>query len=250
MLTVGQVAAEFGVTVRTLHHYDEVGLLEPAERSPAGYRLYTDDDLTRLRQVVAYRRLGFSLEEVAAVLAADSDVLSHLHRQRDAVRQRRHDLDALAHALDRALEAEVNGYQISKDEQREIFGESFSDEYAEEAEARWGESAVWAQSRSRTKHYTKEQWQQVKDETDQINGAFIVLMASGASADSPEAMDVAERARLQIHRWFYDCSPAMHDSLANLYVTDPRFTATYEDQAHGLARYVHDAIKANGARQG
>ncbi len=60
MLTVGQVAADFGVTVRTLHHFDEVGLLEPSERSHAGYRLYTDDDLTRLRQIVAYRRLGFS----------------------------------------------------------------------------------------------------------------------------------------------------------------------------------------------
>ena len=148
------------------------------------------------------------------------------------------------------MEAEVNGYQITKEEQREIFGKSFSDEYAEEAQERWGQSEAWAQSRSRTKHYTKEQWQQVKDDTDRINGAFIVLMASGASAGSSEAMDVAEQARLQIHEWFYDCSPQMHDHLADLYVTDARFTSTYEDQAPGLARYVHDAIKANGVRQG
>ena len=71
LLTVGQVAERFDVTVRTLHHYDEIGLLEPTERSNAGYRLYTDHDLTRLQHVVVYRRLGFALEEIAALLDAD-----------------------------------------------------------------------------------------------------------------------------------------------------------------------------------
>ncbi len=248
MLTVGQVAAEFGVTVRTLHHYDEVGLLEPSERSHAGYRLYTDDDLTRLRQIVAYRRLGLSLDEVATVLASEADVLSHLRRQRDAVSQRLGELDSLAHALDRAMEAEMNGYQITKEEQREIFGEAFSDEYADEAQERWGDTDMWAQSQSRTKRYTKEQWQQVKAETDEINRAFVALLTSGEPATGEAAMDVAERARMQIHQWFYDCGPQMHDNLAEMYLSDPRFTATYEDQAVGLAQFVHDAIKANGAR--
>ena len=78
-LTVGQVAETFGVTVRTLHHYDEVGLLRPSRRSAAGYRLYTGDDLVRLQHVVVYRRLGFSLEEVALLLDdPDADVAAHL----------------------------------------------------------------------------------------------------------------------------------------------------------------------------
>ncbi len=248
MLTVGQVAAEFGVTVRTLHHYDGVGLLEPSERSPAGYRLYTDDDLTRLRQVVGYRRLGFSLDEVSTILASESEVLGHLQRQRAAVSRRLQELGLLADALDQAMEAEVNGYQITKDEQREIFGESFSDEYAEEAQVRWGETDMWAQSQSRTKRYTKEQWAQVKTETDEINGAFVALLTAGEPATGRAAMDVAERARMQIHQWFYDCSPQMHDNLADMYLSDPRFSGTYEDQASGLAQFVHDAIKANGAR--
>ncbi len=146
------------------------------------------------------------------------------------------------------MEAEVSGYQITKEEQREIFGEGFSDEYADEAKARWGESDMWAQSRSRTKRYTKQQWQQVKAETDEINGAFIGLLTSGEPATGQAAMDVAERARMQIHQWFYDCGPQMHDNLAQMYLSDPGFTATYEDQAVGLARFVHDAIQANGAR--
>ena len=86
--TVGQVAHDFDVTVRTLHHYDEVGLLTPSERSLAGYRLYTESDLERLATVVVYRRLGFSLDDIADLLTGDGDVAGHLRRQRAAVMSR------------------------------------------------------------------------------------------------------------------------------------------------------------------
>ena len=86
--TVGRVAEVFGVTVRTLHHYDEIGLLVPSERSAAGYRLYTEADLTRLQQVVVYRRLELPLDEIAVLLQDDADPVSHLRRQRDAVTTR------------------------------------------------------------------------------------------------------------------------------------------------------------------
>src|SRR6476659_7700741 len=93
--TVGQVAELFGVTVRTLHHYDEIGLLVPSERSRAGYRLYTDGDLARLQQVVVYRRLEMPLEEIATLLDGGEDAADHLRRQRDAVRQRLDELTDL-----------------------------------------------------------------------------------------------------------------------------------------------------------
>lgn len=147
------------------------------------------------------------------------------------------------------MEAEVNGYQISKDEQRELFGEAFSDEYAAEAQERWGDSDAWAQSQQRTKSYTKEQWQQVKTEMDEVNDAYAGLLTSGAAASDVAAMDVAERTRQHMTQWFYDCSPQMHVSLAQMYVADPRFTKTYEDHTSGLAQFVHDAIIANSARQ-
>jgi DNA-binding transcriptional MerR regulator len=250
MLTVGQVAREFGVTVRTLHHYDEVGLLSPSQRSPSGYRLYTESDVLRLRHVVAYRRLGFSLDDVSAVLEADADPVSHLRRQREAVSQRIGELSSLAEALDRAMEAEMNGYQITKEEQREIFGEAFSDEYAAEAQERWGDTDAWAQSAQRTKHYSKEQWQQVKVEMDEINDAFAALLRSGEPATGAAAMDVAEQARQHITTRFYDCPPKMHADIAQMYVDDPRFRANYESHTTGLARFVRDAVQANSERQG
>ena len=144
-LTVGQVAERFGVTVRTLHHYDDVGLLRPSERSAGGYRLYTEDDLLRLRHVVVYRRLGFPLERIEELLAAaDPDsVLVHLRRQRESVLARQAELADLVTAIDRALEKDMTGIDLTPEERRELFGDGFSDEYAAEAGHRWGDAGKW-----------------------------------------------------------------------------------------------------------
>jgi len=248
-LTVGQVAEQSGVTVRTLHHYDQIGLLVPSERTPAGYRLYTVGDLARLQNVVVYRRLGFPLEEIALLLDEPSvDVSEHLRRQRAAVLSRLDEMQDLVTAIDRALEKEMSGNKLTRQEQREMFGDGFSDEYAEEAEQRWGETEAWKQSQSRTSTYTKADWAQVKAEMDATNAAFASAMADGEPATSERAMDAAEQARLHIHTRFYDLTPELHRNLADMYVADPRFTRTYEDIAPGLAQYIRDAIHANADR--
>ncbi|MGO0576500.1 MerR family transcriptional regulator [Ornithinimicrobium panacihumi] len=252
LLTVGQVADEIGVTVRTLHHYDEIGLVEPSERSYAGYRLYTQADLERLQHVVVYRRLGFGLEEIAAILDGSGGLttVEHLRRQRHTITDRVAELQQLVAAIDRALESEMSDqrYQISGAEMKEIFGGAFEDSYQDEAEQRWGDTDAWKESASRTKGYTKEQWQQVKDEQDELNARYVRAMQSGVPADSTEAMDLAEEGRQQICRWFYDCPRGMHANIAEMYVSDPRFTKTYEDIAPGLAQYVRDAVVANASR--
>lgn len=249
--TVGQVAERSGVTVRTLHHYDEIGLLRPSRRSAAGYRLYTGDDLVRLQHVVVYRRLGFSLEEVALLLDdPDADVAAHLRRQRAEVMSRLDELAELVTAIDRALEAEVSGIQLTPDEQRELFGEGFKEEYQQEAQERWGDTEAWRQSQQRTARYTKADWEAVKAEMDDVNARFVAALQAGEPADGERAMDVAEDHRQHMARWFFDCSPQFHACISQMYVDDERFTRTYEDQATGLARFVRDAIHANAARQG
>ena len=251
VLTVGQVAESLGVTVRTLHHYDEIGLVVPSARSRAGYRLYTEEDLRRLQHVVVYRRLGLPLEEIGTILAAGAGsdtVAAHLRRQRDAVAEQVAGLGRLLTAIDKALEAEMNGYRITREEQRELFGDHFDESYAQEAQERWGGTEAWAQSQQRLRSYDKEQWQQIKDEGEQINARYVRLMQDGVPADSEQAMEVAEAARQQICTWFYDCPRSMHAGIAEMYVADPRFTKTYEDIAPGLAQYVRDAVVANAAR--
>lgn len=252
-LTVGQVAERLGVTVRTLHHYDEIGLVVPSDRTAAGYRLYGDEDITRLQQVVVYRRLGFALEEIAALLedeeaADDSAVIGHLRRQRAAVMSRLDEMHDLVTAIDRALEKEMSGTKLTKDEQKDLFGDNFSDDYADEAEQRWGGTEAWKQSQGRTSEYTKADWVEVKAEMDANNAAFVSAMTDGEPATSERAMDVAEQHRMHIHNRFYDLAPEFHRGLGDMYLVDPRYTKMYEDIAPGLAQFVRDAIHANADR--
>lgn len=243
---VGEVAAMLGVTVRTLHHYDEIGLVSPSERSPAGYRRYTDADLTRLSQVVVYRRLQLPLEQIRRLLGGDDDVATHLRRQRAAVMTRLDELRELVVAIDEALERTMSSEPLSTQERKALFGDSFEDWQAE-AKQRWGDSHAWRQSAARTSTFTQADWQSVKDAGEAIDARFAAAFDAGEPATGEVAMAAAERHRAGVER-FYDCPPDVHRALADMYLTDHRFTRHYEDVRVGLAQYVHDAIHANADR--
>jgi DNA-binding transcriptional MerR regulator len=237
------------VTVRTLHHYDEIGLVRP-HRTASGYRIYTADDLERLRHVVVYRRLGFPLEGIGPLLDDPRvDVAEHLRRQRAAVMSRLDEMRDLVAAIDRALETTMNGNALTPAAQRELFGDGFSEEYAREAEERWGDTDAYRQSQERTRRYTKDDWRRIVAEGEEVTERLAALKRAGTPPDSTEAMDAAEAHRAQIDRWFYDVGYPMHRGLADMYLADPRFTKTYDDREPGLAQYVHDAIHANADRQ-
>jgi MerR family transcriptional regulator, thiopeptide resistance regulator len=250
-VNVGEVAALAGVTVRTLHHYDRIGLLSPSERTAAGYRRYTPADLDRLHQVLVYRELGFPLEEVATLLDdPDADPEAHLRRQHRLLRERIERTQAMVAAVEKEMEARSMGISLTPEEKFELFGENYSEDYEREAEERWGDTEAWAQSQRRTAAYTKQDWTRIKEESDDVERRLAEAMQAGAPADSEPAMDAAEAHRQHISRWFYDCPPAMHAGLGRMYVEDERFTAHYEQRAPGLAEYVSTAVHANAARQG
>jgi DNA-binding transcriptional MerR regulator len=238
-----------GVTVRTLHHYDRIGLLSPSGRSASGYRLYAPDDLDRLHQVLLYRELGFSLEDVAALLD-DADPVEHLRRQHRLLRERLERTQAMVAAVEKEMEARAMGMSLTPEEKFEVFGEFDPDQYEEEVQERWGETDAYAQSKRRTSSYSKEDWLRIKAEGEDVEARFAAALAAGVPADSEQAMDIAEEHRQQISRNFYDCPPEMHAGLGRMYVEDERFTAHYEQRAAGLAQYVSDAVQANAARQG
>lgn len=244
-LTVGEVAQRFGVTIRTLHHYDDIGLLTPSRRGASGYRLYTSADLTRLSQIIVYRRLEMSLDEIAAVLD-EGDEISHLRRQRERVMSRLDELTDLVGAIDQALEKAMTNTPMTDDDMRELFGDSF-DDYQAEAEQKWGETAEWKESQRRAKSYGKDDWVRIKAEGEAVEKAFADAFRAGLPADSEEAMNAAEQHRLHVNRWFYDCPPDFHRNLGDMYVSDPRYVATYDESfgLPGLARYCRDAIHAN-----
>jgi len=248
-MTVGQVARLAHVSVRTLHHYDDVGVLSPSARSDAGYRLYTDADLDRLQQVLLFRELGFSLEEIAEALGdPEFDRRDALIEQRALLANRMRATEAMLALIDKTLMALEGGIRMDKEEMFEVFGDFDPTEYEEEVEERWGHTDAYKESARRTARYTKEDWARHKAESERVNAEVASLMDAGVPAEDPRAMDAAEAARLLIDTWFYPCSHEMHVGLAEMYIADPRFTATYEKIRPGMARYLHDAILANAAR--
>ncbi|NYI07976.1 MerR family transcriptional regulator [Allostreptomyces psammosilenae] len=247
--SVGRVAAVTGVTVRTLHHYDEIGLLSPSGRTAAGYRRYSDADLERLQQILGYRELGFALEEIATILDEPSTgVLAHLRRQHALLTERIERLRRMVGALELTMEAHTMGIRLTPEERFEVFGDHDPDRYAAEAEERWGGTDAWAESRRRTASYTKEDWKRMLAEGEALNGRFAEAMRAGVPADDERAMDLAEEHRRYITGWHYRCSYEVHRGLGEMYLADERFTAYYEKTAPGLAGYVSAAILANADR--
>jgi MerR family transcriptional regulator, thiopeptide resistance regulator len=160
--TVGDVARMASLTVRTLHHYDEIGLLKPSLRTTAGYRQYGESDLQRLHQILAYRELGFSLEQIAAILDDCSDVQEHLRRQHVLLHERIGHLQRMAESVEKTVEAYMSGINLTPEEMFEVFGDVDPAQWAEETEQRWGDTEAYKESRRRTSTYRKEQWQEIK----------------------------------------------------------------------------------------
>ena len=247
--SVGELARITGVSIRTLHHYDEIGLLSPGARSPRGYRLYDDDDAARLQRILFYRALGFDLSKIATILStSDDDPHRHLLEQRALLVERIEQLGRMVTSVDRLLEARKMGINLTPDELTEVFGDFRPDDHAEEAEQRWGHTDAFKESARRTARYGKQEWQRIGDEARSISARLADAMSSGIASTDATAMDLAEQHRQHITRWFYDCSHEIHCGLAAMYIADPRFTAHYEEQAHGLAAYLHAAILANAER--
>ena len=246
-MNVGQVAAAAGVSVRTLHHWDAIGLLVP-HKGANGYRDYGPAELDRLQQVLTYRELGFGLDEVKALLDDPHvDALAHLRRQQELLADRIARLQDVAALVHRAVEAKSMGIELEPHELREVFGDEDPTQWQAEAQERWGDTDAYRQSRERTSSYGKQDWLRLKEEMASLDARFAAALAAGLPASSPEARAVAEEHRQHLSRSYYDCSYEMHVGLGEMYVADERFTAHYERIAPGLAQYVCDAVRENAA---
>ncbi|MER6980070.1 MerR family transcriptional regulator, partial [Streptomyces carpinensis] len=222
--SVGQVAAFAGVTVRTLHHYDRSGLLSPSARSRAGYRLYDDGDLARLQQVLFYRELGFSLDEIATILKdPQADALEHLRARQRRLGEEIARLQRLAEVAERAIEVQQTGVSLTPEERFEVFGEiTFDLSYATEAQLKWADSEGQRESMARAAAHTKEDWRLLMREAAAWRAELLAAFDDGEPADGERAMDLAEEHRLHISRWFTSCPPDMHRRIADDVVADPR----------------------------
>lgn len=231
---VGELARLSGVTVRTLHHYDRIGLLTPTERSRAGHRRYTASDAARWRQILYYRELGFALPEIRAVLSG-SPVGEHLRNQHRLLRHRRRRIETLLAAVDDEIHAHRLGVALTPEQQLAIFGtDRFTDVFTE---------AATTEAHRRGATYTAEDWAEIKAEAAVTIDAFADAIRSGEPANSERAMRAAEAHRAHLERWL----PADDDRAR----AGPRPDAAHGFETHGhapLARRTTERAMAWVAR--
>lgn len=245
-LTVGVVASMVGVSVRTLHHWDEIGLVRPSARTWSDYRVYSRDDVARIHRVLVYREVGIPLAQIATLLDDPGvDETAHLARQRELLAARIDRLQEMVSAVDRMLEATTMNEKISAQEISEIFGS----DWLSEPQERWGDTAQWAQTQERTAQMSREDWEAVKAETDALDADLAAAVNGGLAPGSPEANALVERHRAAVGR-FYDCTHEMHVCMGQMYLTDDHWSGHYESLAPGLTRWLHDAIVENARAHG
>jgi DNA-binding transcriptional MerR regulator len=247
---VKDVAELAGVTVRTLHHYDAIGLLSPSGRSAAGYRLYDADDLLRLQQILIGRELGLSLEAIRRSLDdRQFDRRAALRAQRVELAARAERTRQMLAAIDAALTALDQGdTTMTQLDIKDIFAGFDPEQYTDEAEQRWGNTDALRVSAQRAKSYGEADWRKIKDEQAAILADAAAAQRDGAPADAPRAMDIAERHRLSIDRWFYPCNHRTHCGLADLWQSDRRFADNIDKHGAGLTDYLGAAVRANANR--
>lgn len=249
-LSVGQVAARLGVTVRTLHHWDEIGLAKPSTRTSGGYRFYTADDLQRLHRIVVYRELGVGLPGIRDVLdEATTDVSHALREQRDRVNERIEHLQNLSAGLERMIEAHERGLLLTLEQQAVIFGPRWNPDWPAQARRTYGDTAQWHQFAERAATRDADDWQDLADAQTRLDRALADAMGAGVSPGSPDADDLVERHRATFSSYF-PLTRQMQVCLARRFEADPDYVAHYDGIRPGLAAWFRRIVDASARAHG
>ncbi|MFD7407683.1 MerR family transcriptional regulator [Streptomyces sp. NPDC059866] len=244
-LTVGQASTGLGVTVRALHHWDEIGLARPSLRTAAGYRLYTAADLERLHRIVVYRELGLGLDRIRAILDdSTADVPDALRTQRKQVAERIDRLQQLSAGLDRMIDAHERGLLLTVEQQTAIFGPQWNPDGPAQARQHYGDTTQWRQYAERSASRDPEEWQAITDAMADFERALGDAMDAGVTPGSPEANQLVERHR-EVFASYFPLTRQMQVCLGRKYEADPGFAAHYDGIRAGLATWFRRIIDAS-----
>lgn len=238
--TVKEAARLSGVSVRTLHYYDETGLLPPARVTETGYRLYGEKELARLQQILLYRELDFSLRDIRALLdSGEAGRRDALEKQKALLQLKKERLSRLIALTDRLLKGE-NDMSFEAFDRTQI--EEQTKKYAKEVKERWGNTEAYRESHRRTAAYGDGDWAAVQEEINGLFQRFAACMAEGPESQTAQAL-VKEWQELITAR-FYPCTDEILAGLGTMYTADSRFRETFDKIAPGLAEFIRKAIEA------
>ena len=233
-MQIKEFAEQIGVSVRTLHYYDEIGLLKPSEVDVQnGYRFYDERSLERMQEILFYRELDFSLKTIAQILSSpDYDKQQALTRQRKLLLAKKERLERLIDALDSMEKGE--GFMKPNNEYEDL-----KNKYAEEVRQRWGSTDAYKESQQRNTDFS-----QAASLLDAVFEEFAELDRSGISPDNEAAKIQVEKLQRCITDNFYTCTNEILAGLGQMYAADVRFKTNIDKHGEGTAEFVSQCIKS------
>lgn len=238
--SINQLAKIAKVSVRTLHHYDAIGLLSSVRNPKNKYREYGESDLLRLQQILFFRELDFKLDDIKSILKSPTfSITNALNEHRQMIILKRKRLDALIKTIDKTISKVTKNTNMKDEELYDSFTEEEMKKYAAEAKERWGNTAAYKESTEKYRSMSKEQLAQIKTQGETITNKIAALVGTDVHSDRVQK-HIAEHYKHLSN--FYTPNMEMYRELAEMYIADPRFTAYYEKYAVGLAQFMHDAM--------
>jgi len=245
--TIKEIADLAGVTTRTLRYYDEIGLLSPSTIGDNGYRIYDQDSLLLLQQVMFFRELDVSLKDIQMILNHPKfNLVAALEEHRVTLQARAKQLKALIETVDLTIDTLKGEWTMSDKDYFEGFDES---QYEEEAKQRWGKTPQWAESQKKWASYSKEQKDAIKVEGGEITKRMVGT-DPGLSPDDPGVQAAIGDYHAYINKYFYTCDVEFIRNLSDMWVQDPRFAVNYDRIREGGAAFVRKAVHIFADRSG
>ncbi|MBE6731482.1 MAG: MerR family transcriptional regulator [Ruminococcaceae bacterium] len=239
-LQIKEFAKLTGVSVRTLHYYDEIALLKPSfVDGQNGYRFYDETSLERMQEILFYRELDFSLKSIAEILASPNyDKQQALAEQKRLLTIKKNRLTRLIEALEQAEKGEITMSAFDNSEY-----ETARQQYEDEAKKRWGHTDAYKESRAKTSGYSKDKWNDVLGGLNGVFAEFAACRNGGDGADSEKAQQLVKKLQDYITLNFYYCTDDILAGLGQMYVCDERFKKNINSNGEGTAEFASEAIK-------
>ena len=241
--TVRQVADMASITVRTLHHYDELGLLRPSARSAAGYRLYGEADLLRLQQILFFRELDFPLEQVKTIVEDPHfDQVRALERHREMLQLERERLSRLLITIDKTIaKITEDNMGMTDEELWEGFSQEQIERYKREAREQYGAEVV-EESERRVKQMPKAHWEAINAEGEAATRAIADLAGEGRDPGDPQVQQHVARHYAWVNHFWRPTAEA-YAGLGQMYTENEEFRAFYEKYRPNFADYMAAAMR-------
>ncbi len=235
-MQIKEFAEYSGVSVRTLHYYDEIGLLKPAFVDKyTGYRYYNENSLLRMQEILFYRELDFPLKSITEILSSPNyNKEKALTEQKNLLILKKDRLERLISAIDDAMKGE---------NVMSVFNNSEFEKYKSEAQEKWGKTDAYNEYTERTKDYSSDKWSNLTNGLNDILTEFSICMKNGKKPECVEAQELVRKLQKHITETCYTCTNEILAGLGQMYVLDERFRNNIDKNGDGTAEFISNAIE-------